>query len=101
MSQELELEILQGEAKKKPKNDSWKKGSRITKEQIAIAIKSGGELELTQDDLGIVDKVIKFGKYKGKSYNWVYKNDLNWMTWAFGNVQGFKTKAIAANFKQP
>ncbi len=101
MSQELELEILQADAKKKPKNDFWKKGARLTKEHIAIACKSGGDLELEPDDFGIVDKILKFGKYKGKTYNWVYKNDPRWMTWAFENIQGFEAKAKAAKFKEP
>lgn len=98
MSVELEIELAL--AQKKPKNDNWKKGARITKEQLAIAVKNGGELQLSQDDIGIVDKTIKFGKYKGKTYNWVYQNDPRWMTWAFMNVQGFEAKAKAANFKQ-
>ncbi len=97
----LELELALAQDPKRPKNDSWKRGARITKAQIAIAVKNGGELELSLDDIGVVDKTLKFGKYKGKTYNWVYKNDPRWLDWAFENIQGFETKARAAKYKEP
>lgn len=102
MSQELEVELALAQNARKPKDDSWKKGAMISKDEIIKASKMGkdAEIQLKTDTPSIIDKTIKFGKYKGKTYNWVYKNDSRWMMWAFMNVQGFEDKAKAANFKE-
>lgn len=82
------------------KDQKWRKGPKITRKDIDLAIKNGGELEMPPDEMQMVDKIIKFGKHKGKTYNWVYKNDKYWFTWAMDNIQGFRAKAEAAKYKQ-
>jgi len=95
MSIELELEVARAKIQK---DKTVVKGlGKISKADIRKAIANGGELIMPPD---LVDFTIKFGKYKGKTYNWVYQNDLGWMTWAFENVAGFKAQAEAANYKQ-
>jgi len=34
--------------------------------------------------------IINFGKYKGQSLAYVYKNDINYFNWCIGNIEGFK-----------
>lgn len=103
MSTELDIEVARVEARKNPLN--WNSvGKGVTREDIKKAVANGGELILdySQGARKPADTggLIAFGKHKGKTYNWVYKNDIGWMTWAFANIQGFKAKAEAANYKQ-
>lgn len=51
------------------------------------------------DEFEQVDKTIKFGKHKGKTYSFVYKNDSRWFYWAMDNIQGFRAKAEAAKYQ--
>jgi len=103
---ELELELARAKNLKNNK-DAWKKVriSGISKKDIQDAVANGGELVMKDNPppgapTGSVSNLISFGKHKGKTYNWVYKNDVSWITWAFENIRGFKEKAIAANYKQ-
>jgi hypothetical protein len=36
------------------------------------------------------EKIYKFGKYRGKTYEWVKTNDPSYYEWCILNVRGFK-----------
>lgn len=36
--------------------------------------------------------LFNFGKYKGQSLAYVYKNDINYFKWCIGNIEGFKVE---------
>ena len=79
------------ERNKNPKDDSWKKGPKIT---LKDCIDGTGEMEKTtlKDILGnkfTPDNQMKFGKYKGKELKWVKDNDRGYWDWAIDNVAGF------------
>lgn len=84
----------------------WMEGPKITLEQLKYALPPferitheeamcGGEF-VKERGPPIEKKnpaVLMFGKYKGKTYQWVRKNDMNYFEWACREVKGFTTKA--------
>jgi len=98
MSNELEAEAARLKVIQ-DKDQKWRKGPKITRKDIDLAIKNGGELRMPPDEFEQVDKTIKFGKHKGKTYSFVYKNDSRWFYWAMDNIQGFRAKAEAAKYQ--
>lgn len=81
---ELEIEIAREKAKKAP-SDAWKRGAKITKEDLLQAHKTG-EIALKADAppnfAPKADGIIKFGKHTGKTYEWVKQNDKGYCAWA-------------------
>jgi len=109
---ELELELKLSQ-RKGPPDDRWKKGPKITKEQLKHAkigeedydmpahIKPFHGMRYKEITLGgegdaQVSALIKFGKYKGKTYEWVYKNDKNYHWWACENVPNYEHNSKTA-----
>lgn len=43
-----------------------------------------------KDNKHIVDSCFNFGKYKGKTIEWVEKNDLSYLNWCIENIKNFK-----------
>ncbi len=111
MNTPTELEVELRLSQKKVKNDNWKKGHRITKEQLTNARlvddvsehfgrRKVKEIDINADG-GFVSKTVNFGKHKGRTYHWIYKNDAYWWSWAIENIQGFRDKAEAAEYQKP
>lgn len=87
------------ERKKNPKDDSWKKGPKIT---FKDCVNGTGEMQKTtiKEILGskfVPDDEMKFGKHKGQKLTWVKENDEGYWNWAIDNVGGFDK--LAAKIK--
>lgn len=83
------------ERKKNPKDDSWKKGPKIT---LTNCVEGKGEMQKTtmKEILGnkfTPDDEMKFGKHKGQKLAWVKANDRGYWDWAIDNVDGFERLA--------
>lgn len=103
MSVELELALSQ----KKPKDDRWKKGPRLSKDSLTNAklvddnCQHFGRRKIKQVEVGTdmdaqISPVISFGgKYKGRTYEWVYKNDCQYHNWACENIKDYERRAAA------
>lgn len=79
---ELEIELAREKAKKKPSNE-WKKGPKISKEDLLNAHKTG-EVSLKADappNYGS-STTLRFGKHVGKTIEWVKQNDKGYAAWA-------------------
>lgn len=79
------------ERSKKPNDNAWKKGPKIT---LKDCMNGTGEMEKTtlKEMLGnkfVPEDEMKFGKYKGQKLQWVKENDPNYWEWATQNVGGF------------
>jgi hypothetical protein len=101
---EVELKLSQ----KKVKSDAWKKGPRLTKDQLTNAKFGDGEkwkgVKFKEVSLGSegdakVSAELKFGKHKGKTYQWVHDNDRYYHAWACENVPNYEHNA-RANLKK-
>jgi hypothetical protein len=93
---QIELELQRLKNSKQPKKD-WGKGSKITRADIDNAIKNGGELIMSDNDMAMKPKTtLGFGKHANRTYEWVKQYDRQYFNWACENVQGFAAKAKAA-----
>ncbi len=106
---ELDLELKLSQ-RKGPPDDRWKKGPKITKETLNKA-KLGEpnyeiqhapfmgmvykEITLGNEGDAKVSVVIKFGKYKGKTYQWIYENDKGYHYWACENIPNYEHNSKA------
>lgn len=108
-NEELDIELKLSQ-RKGPPDDRWKKGPKITKEQLKTAPLGDGDFEfwkgrkfkeisLGSEGDAKVSSLIKFGKYKGKTYQWVYDNDKNYHWWACENVPNYKHN-VESNLKK-
>ena len=80
-------------------NPNWRETCKIfmsikplLKEDL-LQGKNGVEKMTTEEIFGKSSqtaKIFKFGKYNGKSYEWVKEHDEQYFDWCIGNVKGFK-----------
>lgn len=92
---ELDLEIAREKARKQP-SDQWKRGPKITKEDLLDAAGTG-EIDIADINQDLSKpNTLGFGKYKDKTFEWVYQNDRRYFFWAGENIRGFDDRAKAA-----
>ena len=58
-------------------------------------VKSEGEKKLE-----IKDYLYAFGKHKGKTFEWVYDNDLGYVSWLLDNIEEDKNKHLYSYYKE-
>jgi hypothetical protein len=84
--------------KARPKSDEWKKGPRITAEDLKEG-KNGVERITAEEALKGTGsatpitaggkRVMSFGKHKNKEWDWVKKHDAGYWNWCCENITWF------------
>ena len=64
-------------------------------ENFRKLVESEGEKKLE-----VKDYLFAFGKHKGKSFEWVYDNDLKYVGWLMDNVDEEKNKHLVGYYKK-
>ena len=87
------------ERSKKPKDESWKRGPKIT---LKDCINGTGEVQKTtlKEILGnkfVEEGKMGFGKYRDLSYKEVKEKDRDYWEWALENIGTFEAKVRKTN----
>jgi len=79
--------------------DEWRKHPKwlaikgISKHEIETfsgQVERGTPLRGKIEEVKPIGKVFTFGKYRGKTFDWVKANDSYYWNWAKENIKGFK-----------
>jgi hypothetical protein len=107
----------------KPPSDEWKKGPKITKEDLkygkgniefisgleggsnkkfevknsALPHKTGFRMPVKTSPKQSSSPIMNFGKYRDKPMKWVMENDSEYWQWCIENITNFEDRAIKAN----
>lgn len=96
----------------KLKDESWRKGPKITMQDIlnergveritAEELRTGKSRESARNQSRNKQesKVMGFGKYRDELILDVWESNQNYIRWAVQKVNGFRTKAIAAGIEE-